>query len=576
MTDAARPTHIRYVILGLTTLVAVTLYLDRYCFGFVAQDIRDQLRLAQTEIDWLQGAFFYAYAFGQLPCGWLSDRFGQRAMLALYLFSWSLLTGMMGLAMSFGALLAFRLGCGLFEAGAYPACAGLIRRWVPYHQRGLASGIVSIGGRIGGAIAFPLTAYLMVAFTPPSASSYFTAADLIDPRGLAEQLLHPEVAPEGTLARQLAERCRPLLSVGDQQFLQSLADRPAGAVTATDQGRLLEVANALLRRPDLATGLDLTPFAAKLPPEVQAAPPSSSTTEPDVTRRNRLLVEVALADRGEQLPKLVCKIYGWGWRPTVVVFGAAGVMLAGAFWLFFRNRPRQHPLVNAAEAGLIEAGAGPADASEAAVPAGQLWYYIVTNVSLWLSAVVQFGTNFGWVFLGTKLSEYLERVHQVPKIEQGWMVGLPFFVSLPMMIVGGWWTDAMTRRWGRRLGRAFPILSTRFLAAGAFLACVVLRAPWPVTLALCVVSVASDMGLPALWAYNLDVGGRNVGLVLGWGNMWGNLGAAVSPYVLGRIQEAYGWDAVFVACAVVFVVIGVASVGIDATHPVVRAEGRAT
>jgi ACS family glucarate transporter-like MFS transporter len=202
------------------------------------------------------------------------------------------------------------------------------------------------------------------------------------------------------------------------------------------------------------------------------------------------------------------------------------------------------------------------------MPASALWHAIVRNRSLWICSVVQFGTNFGWVLLGTKIPEYLERVHQVPTKQQGWLVFLPFLLSVPMTMIGGAWTDWMTRRWGRRMGRAFPIASTRFVAAGAFLACILLDAPWPITIAMCVMSVTSDMGLPALWAYNLDVGGRNVGLILGWGNMWGNLGAAASPFVLGQIQQFYGWNAVFITCAAVFAVIGIASFGIDATHPI--------
>jgi ACS family glucarate transporter-like MFS transporter len=285
----------------------------------------------------------------------------------------------------------------------------------------------------------------------------------------------------------------------------------------------------------------------------------------ELARRNRLLLEVAY-------PTTLCKVYGEGWRPTLAVFGLFGAGLAGVFWLFFRDDPARHPLVNEAETKLIRAEDAPVAADAPPVPAGTLWGGILTNRGLWLSSFVQFGTNFSWVFLGTKVPEYLERVHQVPTLRQGLMTGLPFVLSLPMLLVGGWWTDRMTRRLGPYLGRSFPLASTRFIAALGFFACLLFDAPWPVVLALCVVSVANDVGLPAIWAYNLDVGGRNVGLVLGWGNMWGNLGAACSPVALGLIQARYGWDAVFITCGLVFVVIGLASFGVDATRPVVRPE----
>ncbi len=129
---------------------------------------------------------------------------------------------------------------------------------------------------------------------------------------------------------------------------------------------------------------------------------------------------------------------------------------------------------------------------------------------------------------------------------------------------------------GARWGRCLPLALTRFAAAGGFLACIWLEAPWPITVALCVAALASDLGLPAIWAYCLNVGGRNVGLVLGWGNMWGNLGAAASAstlvFIQGTIQGPAGWHAVFATCSMVFFIIGLASFGIDATQPIVPAE----
>jgi ACS family glucarate transporter-like MFS transporter len=248
------------------------------------------------------------------------------------------------------------------------------------------------------------------------------------------------------------------------------------------------------------------------------------------------------------------------------------LVLALVFWSFVREGPRQHPLVNAAELALIEQSEPGGASSVPLVPAAVLWKGIISSRSLWLSAFVQFGTNFGWIFLGNLFPLYLQRAHQVPEIERGWMVSLPFMVSLPMMIVGGWWTDRMTRVMGARWGRCLPLALTRLVASAAFLSCLLFDAPWPITVALCIFSLASDMGLPSMWAYCMDVGGRNVGVVLAWGNMWGNLGAACSTstliFIQGYFQGKAGWDAVFITCAAVFAVIGVASFGIDATRPI--------
>jgi len=101
--------------------------------------------------------------------------------------------------------------------------------------------------------------------------------------------------------------------------------------------------------------------------------------------------------------------------------------------------------------------------------------------------------------------------------------------------------------------------------------------PWLAMTLMGLAAFCSDLGLPALWAYNMDVGGRNVGFVLGWGNMWGNFGAAVSPVAVNAIVQHFrdlgatpqdAWNAVFYAAGAVFFIVGVASIWIDATKRV--------
>ncbi len=582
MTTAARPTRIRYVILVLTVCVAVLLYLDRFCLGFVLPFIRENFRLTDSETSFLVGAFFYTYAFGQIVGGYLSDRFGTRVMLTLYLAIWSCLTGVMGYATGFTMLVMLRFGCGLFEAGAYPACAGLIRRWFPYERRGFASGIVSIGGRLGGTIAPVVTSLLMLVFLPLSNSSEVTDGDILKPRKLAaDALLTPEQGktfPE--VLTHVAPHLQTRLTETSRHALRKIASVP-GQTAATDAERaeLVAAVNEWINQPDLMAGLDITPIEANLSKSMLGwmQPGATPRTSEKATRDNRRLLEALF-------PGSIRQIDGDAWQPVLLIYGAIGVLLAVFFFLFFRDTPRQHFLCNEAEAELVEAHEKTDAGAAPPLPAGPLWRGIVSNIGLWASAVVQFGTNFGWIFLGSMLPLFLQRLHNdVPLWQRGLMASVVFATSLPFMPVGGWWTDWMTKRYGPYLGRCVPVATSRFVAASAFLVCCFLDNAWAITATLCVFSIASDMGLPAIWAYNLDVGRRNVGLVLGWGNMWGNLGAAVAPTILGDyVLKRYvdfdgnfsadearaGYRAVFLTCAAVFVFIGLVAFLIDASKPV--------
>lgn len=151
---------IRYAILGVATANAFLLYLDRICMGAVVQSasFQRELGLSKDGVGDVLACFFFAYALGQLPAGWLADRCGPRKMLITYILLWSACTALTGFAAGLAMLITVRVACGFAEAGAYPASALLITRWFPFSQRGRANSAVSFGGRIGNSLALWLTA----------------------------------------------------------------------------------------------------------------------------------------------------------------------------------------------------------------------------------------------------------------------------------------------------------------------------------------------------------------------------------------------------------------------------------
>jgi nitrate/nitrite transporter NarK len=545
------PTRVRYWILGLATVMAVLLYLDRYCLTFIQGYVREELGLTNRQMDVLVGAFFLSYGLGQVPSGWLSDRYGSRLMLSLYILLWSIFTGVMGLTATFALLLAFRLGCGLAQAGAYPTGALIVSKWMPPSQRGLGSGIISMGGRVGAVLAPTLTAYLLVAFVPSGKSRLLDSADIFDSKKFCEDLVLPhEKRPRIDV---LAEQLRNRLSTAAIESLRQGAEKAAAPLSAEEIRSIVQELNEI----QLHTALyDLVnPDDFDLPPV-----DGTKLTPAESERRNRLLLENAF-------PGSIRKFQGLGWRPTVYVYGAVGIGFALAFWLLVRDSPRQHPRCNAAEVALISGSdGGTAEGSRAGrLPFG----YILRSRSLWLSSLSQFTTNFGWVFIVAQFARYLSDEHHVPVILRGWMTAIPILMGIVGMLYGGWLTDRLTRSMGLFWGRCLPMSATRFVAMVAFGACIFLDSSWAVTIALGVVAMATDLGTPAIWAFMQDTGGKYVGSALGWGNMWGNFGAFLSPIVLGLIIEKAGWNTMFLICAAAFLISGIAAFGVDARIPLV-------
>ncbi|MBX9628596.1 MAG: MFS transporter, partial [Gemmataceae bacterium] len=260
-----------------------------------------------------------------------------------------------------------------------------------------------------------------------------------------------------------------------------------------------------------------------------------------------------------------------GWRLPFWVYGGVGMAGAVVFYGWFRNRPADHPAVNPAEVALI-GGADPRPDGPVGPPplAG-----MATSRALWLASVVQFLANFAWAFIITLFPKYLAQVFETPERERAWYQAYPLYAGIVGMLLGGWLTDRAVRRYGLRWGRAVPVAASRLVVGAAYLACLGAADPVAVMLLMCVVAWATDVGTAPVWAYAQDVGGRHVGAVIGWANMWGNLGAWLAPMVLSRVaRDAYpgdpaaGWDAAFLLCAATQLVAAAAALGIDARRPV--------
>ena len=157
------PTRIRHLVVGLSVLMAIVLYLDRFALTPITSTILRDLNLDEEQFGRAVGAFFLAYAFCQVPAGWLSDTLGARWTLALYVVGWSLATIGLGLAGGLVTVTTMRIVLGVTQAGAYPTAASLLKRRTPAASRARANTIVSMGGRAGNLLAQFLTPMLALA-----------------------------------------------------------------------------------------------------------------------------------------------------------------------------------------------------------------------------------------------------------------------------------------------------------------------------------------------------------------------------------------------------------------------------
>jgi len=77
-----------------------------------SSSMTEDLHLSEAGIGVLLSAFFWIYAFAQVPAGWAVDRFGVRRAYSLGFAFWSLTSALTGFATGFASLLGLRVAVG--------------------------------------------------------------------------------------------------------------------------------------------------------------------------------------------------------------------------------------------------------------------------------------------------------------------------------------------------------------------------------------------------------------------------------------------------------------------------------
>lgn len=139
----------RYALFILMLIYAFG-YLDRQVINILAEPIKNELQLSDSELGLLTGlAFALFYTLLGLPIARLADRFDRSRIIAASLFLWSSCTALSGLASTYASLLLLRVGVGVGEAGCNPPATSLIADVVPRSRRATAMSMFALGNPIG-------------------------------------------------------------------------------------------------------------------------------------------------------------------------------------------------------------------------------------------------------------------------------------------------------------------------------------------------------------------------------------------------------------------------------------------
>ena len=162
----ARVGRLRFSIVAMLFAVTLVNYADRATIAIAGPAVSKDLGLNAVQMGFIFSAFGWAYVIGQVPGGWLLDRFGSKAVYFASIFTWSLFTllqgavGLVGATAGFYALFILRFLVGVAKSPAFPANARIVAAWFPANERGTACAIFNSAQYFATALFAPIMGWL--------------------------------------------------------------------------------------------------------------------------------------------------------------------------------------------------------------------------------------------------------------------------------------------------------------------------------------------------------------------------------------------------------------------------------
>ena len=154
----------RWGVVALLFTASLINYLDRASLSLALPAISRELHLGAEAKGLLLSAFFWSYAFMQVPVGLCLDRFPIRWFYAVMFALWSVACGLTGFVRTLPGFVGLRILLGIGESIYYPGGTKTVALLFPAKDRGLPSGIFNSGTRAGLVVGGLLLPWLIVSF----------------------------------------------------------------------------------------------------------------------------------------------------------------------------------------------------------------------------------------------------------------------------------------------------------------------------------------------------------------------------------------------------------------------------
>jgi ACS family glucarate transporter-like MFS transporter len=246
-------------------------------------------------------------------------------------------------------------------------------------------------------------------------------------------------------------------------------------------------------------------------------------------------------------PLITYVLLEWGWQWSFCVCALIGLAACLVWSLLARDTPADHPWMGARELAHIRGGIT-APVTGPRVPAKN-WRAIAGDRNLLVITGSYFTVGYAAYIFYTWFFSYLTRVRGLDMKSSAAYSMLPFLAMAICSPLGGWISDRVASRHGKRAGRcgvaAFGLgVGSLFLAAATQVA-----SPQMACLVLAGGAGTMCLAQSAYWAVTADVAGRAAGAASGIVNMGAQVGGVLTASLTPWIADHFGWTASFAVAA---------------------------
>jgi ACS family glucarate transporter-like MFS transporter len=262
---------------------------------------------------------------------------------------------------------------------------------------------------------------------------------------------------------------------------------------------------------------------------------------------NGLIFAGVGAGAGVTPPLITFVLLNYGWRWSFWICAVIGLGAGLVWYLIARDRPEDHPWVEPAEAEHIRSGMPkqPALDSGEALP----WRVILGSRDVWALTVSYFAFGYVSYIFFTWFFIYLNKVRGLDLKASAIFGMLPFLAMATFSPLGGYISDRLTKRYGKRAGRCGISVVSMAVAAGFIVFAMQAQDARVASIVLAGGAGALYLSTSCFWSVTADIGGRSAGSVSGVMNMGNQLGGSLTASLTPLLARVFGWPSSFLVAA---------------------------